>query len=298
MMIKLAKWCERNGICYTTGLRWFKAGHISGACKSPSGTILVPDEQMDLPEHVNVVSDSKTMTLLLNKIVEFSSIKASIADFGAYIMANFQITPTVKSGPVIVSEADRKDEAQLYIKQWDPDPEKTAEIKKKWGALKRGKPAYYAEPAIDSAIKELGEERFERIMRGEEAEPENWSLGSEKEPTYIDGKEPYTPGSKDIEDAIDIIHKLKLHMADENAIADKFEADCSEISTYANGNIDIHAADRASIDCDGALDLNIGTSEIVMPPETTVDPAVIERAVPPTPRPKLGRKSRKNAKKE
>ena len=121
MMIKLAKWCSERSINYVTGIRWFHAGQIPGAYKTPSGTILAPAGDIDVPESVTCVTDSKTMSALLNKIVEFSANKASIADFGAYIMANFNLNPTAKAAPVVVPETNRKTKSQEYIKQFIPD---------------------------------------------------------------------------------------------------------------------------------------------------------------------------------
>lgn len=127
--IKLAKWCEDNSISYITGYRWFKARQIDGAYQTQSGTIMVPSDQKDIPKPSNIISDYKTLSLLMNKIVEFSTNKASIADFATYIMSNFQLTPLPVEQPIKVSHEDQNDAAQNHIKQFIPDPEERARLK-------------------------------------------------------------------------------------------------------------------------------------------------------------------------
>lgn len=45
--MKLSKWAEKQGICYLTAYRWFKAGKILNAKQYESGTIMVFENNID-----------------------------------------------------------------------------------------------------------------------------------------------------------------------------------------------------------------------------------------------------------
>jgi putative resolvase len=53
--MKLSNWCKKQGIHYSTGLKWFHAGKIPGAHQLDTGTILVPDCEMNKDKKENAV---------------------------------------------------------------------------------------------------------------------------------------------------------------------------------------------------------------------------------------------------
>lgn len=93
--MKLKDWAKKEGISYQTAYRWFKAGDLPvKAYQSESGTIIVQDDGGSAPENTMnkaTVSDSDAMSVFLKKTVEFSAANSTIADFAAYIIANFQL---------------------------------------------------------------------------------------------------------------------------------------------------------------------------------------------------------------
>ncbi|MCP4702178.1 MAG: IS607 family transposase [Gammaproteobacteria bacterium] len=44
--MKLSIWAKQKGVCYRTAWNYYQKGQIPGAYKLPSGTIIVPDEQV------------------------------------------------------------------------------------------------------------------------------------------------------------------------------------------------------------------------------------------------------------
>lgn len=46
--MKLSTWAKKQGICYLTAYKWFKAGKIPGAIQYDSGTILVNDDPVTI----------------------------------------------------------------------------------------------------------------------------------------------------------------------------------------------------------------------------------------------------------
>ena len=46
--MKLSAWAKKQGICYLTAYKWFKAGKIPGAIQYDSGTILVSDDPLSV----------------------------------------------------------------------------------------------------------------------------------------------------------------------------------------------------------------------------------------------------------
>lgn len=86
--IKLKEYCKNRSISYITGYRWFKNKQIPGAYQTESGTILIPDD------FNSATKSDKTdaISLLLEKSVEFNNNEASIIDFTAYILSNFNVS--------------------------------------------------------------------------------------------------------------------------------------------------------------------------------------------------------------
>lgn len=93
--MKLKDWAKKEGISYQTAYRWFRNGDLPvKAYQSESGTIIVQDDGGSAPENtMNKVtaSSSDAMSVFLKKTVEFSAANSTIADFAAYIIANFQL---------------------------------------------------------------------------------------------------------------------------------------------------------------------------------------------------------------
>lgn len=87
--IKLSEYCKRNSLSYLTGYRWFKEGKLPvKASQTISGTILVEVE--DNEEFMDK-SNSETITSFLKKTVEYSNNNATVADFAAFVLSNFQL---------------------------------------------------------------------------------------------------------------------------------------------------------------------------------------------------------------
>jgi len=91
--MKLSDWAKKQGISYLTAYRWFKDGKLPvEAYQSDSGTIIIKDDP-ELSEN-SVVSNNQsndTMSLFLKKTVEFSKNNASVEDFAAYVLSNFNL---------------------------------------------------------------------------------------------------------------------------------------------------------------------------------------------------------------
>ncbi len=53
--MKLSKWCQQQGICYLTGLRWFHAGKIPNARQLDTSTILVDEIKQTKNNELNYI---------------------------------------------------------------------------------------------------------------------------------------------------------------------------------------------------------------------------------------------------
>lgn len=94
--MKLSEYCDKIGISYLTGWRWFKTDKLPVyAYQTDSGTILVEinDYEGDTMETA-ISSNSQSndsMAQFLKKTVEFSKNNSTIEDFAAYVLSNFQL---------------------------------------------------------------------------------------------------------------------------------------------------------------------------------------------------------------
>jgi predicted site-specific integrase-resolvase len=53
--MKLSKWCQQQGVCYLTGLRWFHAGKIPNARQLDTSTILVDEVKTTQNNELNYI---------------------------------------------------------------------------------------------------------------------------------------------------------------------------------------------------------------------------------------------------
>lgn len=91
--MKLSEWAKTQGISYLTAWRWFNDGKLPvEAYQSESGTIIVKDasDTLESPMPSNNQSND-SMSIFLKKTVEFSKNNASVEDFAAYILSNFDL---------------------------------------------------------------------------------------------------------------------------------------------------------------------------------------------------------------
>src|ERR1700676_266826 len=111
--MKLKEWAEKTGIKYLTAYRWFKNGDIPGAYQTSSGTILVQDEVPD--EKIS----NDAMSIFLKKTVEFSKNNASVEDFAAYIISNFQLKlNNMTDSPKYSRNKPKSEEVQKHFQQF------------------------------------------------------------------------------------------------------------------------------------------------------------------------------------
>ena len=89
LKIKLSEYCKKSGIAYITGYRWFKEGKLPvKASQTISGTILVEVEDNEESMDKN---NNETISSFLKKTVEYSNNNATVADFAAFVLSNFQL---------------------------------------------------------------------------------------------------------------------------------------------------------------------------------------------------------------
>ena len=89
--IKLAEYCNKKSVSYTTGYRWFKDGRINGAYQEESGSILVP-----IDEEPEIYDKEAINFIFLKKAFDASKNSMSIGDFAIDIMLNFDLRPKIK----------------------------------------------------------------------------------------------------------------------------------------------------------------------------------------------------------
>jgi len=127
--MKLKEWAEKTGIKYLTAYRWYKAGDIPGAYQTPSGTILIPDEEIEQNMASNSPNDA--MSLFLKKTVEYSKNNSSVEDFAAYVISNFTIklNNATEPSPKYSKNRPKPEEVQKHFQKFLPDKEKQEHLK-------------------------------------------------------------------------------------------------------------------------------------------------------------------------
>jgi hypothetical protein len=124
--MKLADWARENGISYLTANRHFHAGMIPNAQQLDSGTILV-DVKDDLSEQGMTSSSSSNdaMSIFLKKTVEFSKSGATVEDFAAFVISNFQLKLNgVSDSPRYSRQKPKSEDIQKHFQQFIPKGEK------------------------------------------------------------------------------------------------------------------------------------------------------------------------------
>lgn len=149
--IKLVDFCKQNSISYITGWRWFNDGQIPGAYQTDSGTILIPDEDAGgNMANTNSNNPSDSMATFLKKTVEFSKNNATVEEFAAYVISNFQLKLNgVVDSPKYSRNKPKSEDVQNHFKQFMPDKEKEEQLKNMKILLEAGKPAGDIIPATD-----------------------------------------------------------------------------------------------------------------------------------------------------
>lgn len=171
--IKLKEWADRHNLSYLTANRHFHAGMIPGAVQLDSGTILVED---DSPEQfmANNPNSGDAMSLFLKKTVEFSKNNATVEDFAAFIISNFQLKlNTAPDGPRYSRNKPKADEVQKHFQQFLPDKESVEHLKAVAALLKQGKPAGDVVPsalapaaaATSTAEVSLSEDEIQSLLK-------------------------------------------------------------------------------------------------------------------------------------
>lgn len=118
--MKLKDWADKQGISYLTAWRWFKAGdaRLVSAYQSDSGTIIVPDDDTS-EQSMGTTQSNDIMSIVLKKTVELSKSNASIEDFAAWILSNFNLRiNTVSEGPKYSRNKPKSEEIQNHFKQF------------------------------------------------------------------------------------------------------------------------------------------------------------------------------------
>jgi hypothetical protein len=138
--IKLTEWCEKTGIKYLTAWRWFNNNKMPvQTYKTIDGTILVEDDEDFTQEILNndsepgmisINSVNNAMSLFLKKTVEYSKNEASVEDFAAYVISNFQLKLNNSvEVPKYSKNKPAPEKAQEHIKQFLPSKEVQKQLK-------------------------------------------------------------------------------------------------------------------------------------------------------------------------
>jgi hypothetical protein len=126
--IKLKEWADKHGLSYITANRHFHAGLIPNAQQLDSGTILVEDESLE--QNMAASGTNDAMSLFLKKTVEFSKNNASVEDFAAYVISNFQLKLNGQTDvPRYSKNRPKPEEVQKHFQQFLPDKEKAEQLK-------------------------------------------------------------------------------------------------------------------------------------------------------------------------
>lgn len=143
--IKLKEWADKHGLSYLTANRHFHAGMIPGASQLDSGTILVED---DSTEQNMASSANDAMSLFIKKTVEFSKANATIEDFAAFIVANFQLKlQGAIDSPRYSKNRPKAEDVQKHFQQFLPDQKEVEHLKAVKTLIKEGKTAGEVVPA-------------------------------------------------------------------------------------------------------------------------------------------------------
>jgi hypothetical protein len=119
--MKLKDWAEKQGISYLTAWRWFKAKdpRFVNAYQSDSGTIIVPEDSDILESSMITPQSNDVMSIVLKKTVELSKNNASIEDFAAWILSNFNLKPNiVNETPRYSRTKPKSEEVQKHFQQF------------------------------------------------------------------------------------------------------------------------------------------------------------------------------------
>lgn len=122
--MKLADWARENGLSYITAHRHFHAGMIPNAHQLDSGTILV-DVKDELSEQGMTNSSNDAMSLFVKKTVEFSKSGATVEDFAAFVISNFQLKLNgVSDSPRYSRQKPKAEDVQKHFQQFITKGEK------------------------------------------------------------------------------------------------------------------------------------------------------------------------------
>lgn len=119
--MKLSEWAKKQGISYLTAYRWFKDGKLPvEAYQSDSGTIIVQDDSDTSEQNMSGNAQvNNVMSLILKKTVELSKNNASIEDFAAYILSNFQLKLNASpDSPRYSKNKPKSEDVQKHFKQF------------------------------------------------------------------------------------------------------------------------------------------------------------------------------------
>jgi hypothetical protein len=153
--IKLKEWADRNNLSYITANRHFHAGLIPNATQLNSGTILVEDDILE-QTMANTTGTNDAMSTFLKKTVEFSKNNATVEDFAAYVISNFQLKLNGQTDvPRYSKNKPKSEEVQKHFKQFLPDKEKEEQLKAIKNVLKEQKLPTDATPFINAFNEEL-----------------------------------------------------------------------------------------------------------------------------------------------
>lgn len=118
--MKLKDWADKTGVKYLTAYRWFKAGTLPvKAYQTDSGTIIVEDPEFMEQNMSNETQMNDIMSLILKKTVELSKNNASIEDFAAYILSNFQLKlNNISDSPKYSKNKPKPEDVQKHFQQF------------------------------------------------------------------------------------------------------------------------------------------------------------------------------------
>lgn len=68
--MKLSQYAKKLGVSYQTAWLWFKNGKINGAYKTPSGTVIIPEETEKQKEEYGVILYARTSSTQNKRLLE------------------------------------------------------------------------------------------------------------------------------------------------------------------------------------------------------------------------------------
>ncbi len=156
--IKLKEWADRNNLSYITANRHFHAGLIPNATQLDSGTILVEDDTLE-QTMANTTGTNDAMSLFLKKTVEFSKNNATVEDFAAYVISNFQLKLNGQTDlPRYSKNKPKPEEVQKHFKQFLPDKEKEVQLKAIKNMIKQQTPKVEGDYSVEELSERFTEE--------------------------------------------------------------------------------------------------------------------------------------------